>query len=265
MGQCCELAAFLQLQQPGKEGVGTGSSFKDKQSRGFGTAACCFLSTRICSAAGGCGTGLCLCLEWGRALEHRVSLLISPCSTAVASPNFPPPWQGAEARLCQGEKQKWKGSWHRGAARFREGTGPCYFLCLAGFDWIFDLRTVAVCVSRRDSCSSVKPSTALTPRSFVAADGVKNLRAGLSQMGTLECQKDSLLQHILSCPKLSGCTALCAFVSSVSSVSLTVCWSLCPFYIAWCRFCLLCVHWEEDLQKMPNSKQQWHGGKGLLS
>lgn len=73
MGQCCELAVFLQLQQAGKEGVGAGSCFKDKQSRDFGIAACCFLCTRICSAAGGCRIGQCLCLEWGRALEQRVS------------------------------------------------------------------------------------------------------------------------------------------------------------------------------------------------
>lgn len=73
MGQFCELGAFLQLQQAGKEGVGTGSRFKDKQSRDFGITACCFLSTRICSASGGCRTGQCLCLEWGRALEQRAS------------------------------------------------------------------------------------------------------------------------------------------------------------------------------------------------
>lgn len=73
MGQFCELAAFLQLQRAGKEGVGTGSCFKDRQSRDFGIAASCFLRTRICSAAGGCRIGRCLCSEWGRALEQRVS------------------------------------------------------------------------------------------------------------------------------------------------------------------------------------------------
>lgn len=91
--------------------MGSGSCFKDKQSRDFGLATLCSLSAGIGSAAGGCGNsdgrGF-PCWMFSRALQQAVVQLVPPCLAAVASPSFPPlrPSGREQKQDCQREKQK---------------------------------------------------------------------------------------------------------------------------------------------------------------
>lgn len=99
------------------------------------------------------------------------------------------------------------------------------------------------------------PSTALALRSSGSPDDVKNLRAVLSQM---ECQKDSVLQHILSCPKLPGFVQLCQWAVLLSGKFVHLLHSTIQFLHLVCRLA------TAGPLKMLKSKQQWHGNKEHL-
>lgn len=80
------LAVFLQL-QAGWEGVGMRSSFKDKQSRGFGSAARCFL--RVLQVGAGWGDPSPLGVGQGPGVESILTGF--PMLGSCALPQFPSP------------------------------------------------------------------------------------------------------------------------------------------------------------------------------
>lgn len=82
----CYLAVFLQL-QAGWEGVGMRSSFKDKQSRGFGSAARCFL--RVLQVGAGWGDPSPLGVGQGPGVESILTGF--PMLGSCALPQFPSP------------------------------------------------------------------------------------------------------------------------------------------------------------------------------